>query len=88
LNDETYRFRYRFVKGITVTGYTDRSEKYSFAISDTSDSEFKVTFVHEMFHAMSMFYGVYENHPGTLSDKSRADEILAQEFTVWLGYGR
>jgi hypothetical protein len=88
LNDESYRFKDRFIKGITVTGYTDRSAKYSFAISNTGDSEFTVTFVHEMFHAMSMYYGVYENHPGDYAAKSRADETLAQEFTVWLGYGR
>jgi len=85
LNDEDYRFHNRFVKGY-VTGYTDLNSRFSFVISKSR--ELKVTFVHEMFHAMSMFYGVYENHTGNYSEKTAKDEALAQEFTEWLGYGR
>lgn len=87
LNDEQYRFRYRHVKGRLV-GYTDRDQRYAFVLSNNRDREFNVTFVHELFHAMSMYYGIYDNHPGNWSQKTAADERLAVEFTEWLGYGR
>ncbi len=86
LNDEKYRFNNRFIGG-KVIGYTSRNDHYAF-ITSIHDSEFNVTFVHEMFHSMSMFYGVYDNHPGSWSLKTIADEELAAEFTEWLGYGR
>lgn len=86
LNDETHRFRYRFVHGHLI-GYTDKDERYAF-MSSVYDSEFNTTFVHELFHSMSMYYGVYDNHPGDYSEKTNKDEGLAQEFTEWLGYGR
>jgi hypothetical protein len=35
-----------------------------------------------------MFYGVYDSHPGSWSQKTNADEELAAEFTEWLGYGK
>jgi hypothetical protein len=86
LNDERYRFKNRFVSG-KVIGYTSRNDHWAF-ITSTRDSEFRVTFVHEMFHSMSMFYGVYDSHPGSWSQKTNADEELAAEFTEWLGYGK
>lgn len=86
LNDEKYRFNNRFIGG-AVIGYTSRNDRYAF-ISSTRDSQSNVTFVHEMFHSMSMFYGVYDNHSGSWSRKTEADERLATEFTEWLGYGR
>lgn len=86
LNDEKFRFNNRFVGG-AVIGYTSRNDHWAF-ITSARDSEFMVTFVHEMFHSMSMFYGVYDNHPGSWAQKTNADEKLAAEFTEWLGYGR
>lgn len=87
LNDTTHRFKYRFVSG-NVIGYTDKNAKYSWMISNYQDSEFNTTFVHELFHALSMHYGVYDSHPGTLQQKTETDEVLAKEFTKGLGYGR
>jgi hypothetical protein len=86
LNDEAYRFRHRHVQGYLI-GYTDRDERYAF-MSNVVDGEFNTTFVHELFHAMSMYYGVYDNHPGNYAQKTAQDEKLAQDFTEWLGYGR
>ena len=87
LNDEKYRFKYRYVHG-AVIGYTDKNQQYIFMFVDNKDREFKTTYVHELFHAMSMYYGVYDNHPGGWSTKTAADEKLARGFTEWLGYGR
>jgi hypothetical protein len=86
LNDEAYRFRYRHVHGRLI-GYTDKNTGYAF-MSSVHDREFNTTFMHELFHAMSMYYGVYDSHPGDWSAKTAADEKLAQDFTEWLGYGR
>jgi len=86
LNDETYRFRYRHVHG-NLIGYTDKDIEYAF-MSSVRDHQFSTTFVHELFHSMSMYYGVYNNHPGNWTAKTAADEVLAQDFTEWLGYGR
>ncbi len=86
LNDEQYRFSNRFISG-AVIGYTSRNDRYAF-ITNIYDNEFDVTFVHEMFHSMSMYYGVYDNHPGSWTNKTKADEKLASEFTEWLGYGK
>jgi hypothetical protein len=85
LNDVKYRFRYRMIKA-DVIGYTEKNARYSFILNDESDKVYNVTFVHEMFHAMSMFYGVYDNHPGNWGQKTERDERLAKEFTNWLGY--
>lgn len=87
LNDERHRFRGRFVRG-NLTGFTDRDLAYIFMISDPNDREFRVTFVHELFHAMSMFYGIFDRHPGDWTEKAAADDRLAADFTDWLGYGR
>jgi hypothetical protein len=87
LNDEDYRFKYRHVHGALI-GYTDLEQRYIFMLSDFSDREFNVTFVHELFHAMSMYYGIYESHVGSWGEKTAADDKLAYEFTETLGYGR
>lgn len=86
LNDESHRFRHRHVHGYLI-GYTDKDTEYAF-MSSTVDKEFNTTFVHELFHSMSMYYGVYDNHPGNWGEKTAADEKLAENFTEWLGYGR
>lgn len=87
LNDQQYRFYNRYVAG-NVIGYTDGNIHYIFMISNINDPEFNVTFVHEVFHAMSMFYGIYNNHPGNYANKSKIDDVLAEEFTSWLRLGK
>lgn len=87
LNDTAHRFKYRFVQD-NVIGYTDKDARYSWVLSDVKDKEFDTTFMHELFHALSMYYGVYDAHPGSLQQKTDADEILAEEFTDGLGYGK
>lgn len=87
LNDEEFRFRDRYYKG-TLIGYSDLVYQYVFVFSDSHDADFALTFVHELFHAMSMFYGIYENHPGSWDEKNVIEERLAEDFTAWLGYGR
>ena len=86
LNDTRWRFERRFVHG-DVWGYTGIFEQYSFVVSDTLLPIFPLVFVHELFHAMSMFYGVFEAHPGSDWDKVEADEQLARAFTVSMGLG-
>lgn len=85
LNDEVYRFKNRYVHGRLI-GYTDMSVQYAF-MSNVRDDQFNITVVHELFHSMSMYYGVYMSHPGSWSEKTMADENLAKSFTLWLGYG-
>lgn len=87
LNDLTYRFRYRTIQS-EVSGYTDYISRFSFIFSDQMHREFKTTFVHELFHSMSIYYGLYDLYPGSTNDKVTNNEELAIEFTEWLGYGR
>lgn len=85
LNDLKFRFRDRQIK-TPVVGYTYDIGSYLFVFSDSNDPIFSQIFVHELFHSFSMFYGVFENHKGSLVDKRNTDEELAEEFTSWLGY--
>jgi len=55
---------------------------------DSRDADFALTFVHELFHAMSMFHGIHENHPGSWDEKNGIEERVAEDFTAWLGCGR
>jgi len=87
LNDTEHRFYTRTVDS-PVWGITDQTHRYMFVLSDKRSREFTVTFVHELFHSMSMHYGVYNSHPGGYGEKSQADEVLAEDFTDWLGHGR
>jgi hypothetical protein len=75
MNDLNYRFFER--SQVLMKGYTSFNKRWTF-IDGTDDVEFDVTFVHEMFHAMSIFYGTW----------SSRDEELAQKFTEFLGLGR
>jgi len=45
---------------------------------------FMHTFAHEIFHAMSYFYGLWQSHP---FDKDDWDEQLARAFTRHIGFG-
>lgn len=87
LNDMQYRFAYRSVRFL-VWGYTDRDWSWTFSVDDSEHQEFDVTFVHETFHAMSMWYGVFDSHGKTFNERAIADEKLACEFTESLGFGR
>jgi hypothetical protein len=75
MNDLKYRFIDR--EQVRMKGYTSFINKWTF-MDQTDDVEFDVTFVHEIFHAMSAFYGV----------KNRYEEESAKNFTESLGLGK
>lgn len=91
LNDTKYRFYARSIKegNVPIDGYTDSdlwlNEHYglSFSTSNrhstsvTAPENFKTVFAHELFHAMSWFFGMRNN-----------TEKMAEDFTAQLGYGR
>jgi len=83
LNDLRYRFSERQFQA-DVIGYTDKNLQYSFVFDIESDKEFKPTVIHELFHAQSMFYGLYDKHSRDDFEKAAKDEVLADEFTNWL----
>jgi hypothetical protein len=83
MNDIRYRFANRFVR-YEVWGYTGYNQQYSFTVSRSPI--LNKIFTHEMFHAMSMYYGLYDSHPGSWDDQTQADEVLAQAFTRYMGY--
>jgi hypothetical protein len=94
LNDRKDRFKDIFIKNNNIIGYTDLKAKYIFMYSKT-DRYWDLTFVHELFHAMSMYYDIYDNYPCNQASpqekytcKTEYDEYHAQQFTEILGYGR
>jgi hypothetical protein len=87
INDLEWRFRYRAAR-FWVTGYTSFNFRYTFMMGNTGHPNFNVTVAHELFHAMSYYYGVFEQHRGNRAQKIIADEKLAVGFTKWLGLGR
>ncbi len=87
LNDEQWRFSRRAAHGI-LTGYTSFTNRYSFLLGDTRHREFDVTLVHELFHAQSYFFGLFDRHADQDPERVRIDERLAVEFTESLGLGR
>jgi hypothetical protein len=56
-------------------------------LSDTRSEHFGVTFVHELFHAFSYYFGIWSSYPGTPEERVAADEINARAFTRYLGFG-
>jgi hypothetical protein len=74
MNDVKDRFREREVK--VTAGYTSVTHRWTFI--GTNDDEFDTTFVHEIFHALNIFYG-------TVDDR---EEELAEKFTQELGLGK
>ena len=62
LNDRKYRFDVRVVN-YPVTGYTVLEEKTLFNMASTNRSDFNVSFVHELFHALSHHHEVFYQHP-------------------------
>ena len=79
LNDTRWRFAYRATQN-EVWGYTSHTNSYIFITSDTKSPEFASTFVHELFHAMSLYFGLFETFPGTMNQQFEQDEILARKF--------
>ena len=87
MNDVRYRFANRFVKGL-LWAYTSRDKKYIFMVNTIHIPEIPMIFSHELFHALSMHYGIFDSHALFDKDKVRIDEGLADEFTVYLGLGK
>lgn len=74
LNGERFKNVDNDLAGFTVFKY-----QILFVISDMDDVEFETTFVHEIFHALQMYYNV---------DDGSNQEVLAEEFTERLGFGK
>lgn len=80
LNDIQYRFRNRLHQNEAkyIWGYTDKETKHIYLFNKVLIEEnkinpfFKEVFSHELYHALSMFYDVYEHY---------TEEINAREFT-------
>jgi len=79
MNDLDDRFVERPQQSILI-GYTSANQRWTYLIGDTYHPEFKVTFVHELFHALNVFYGLWT--------PTEAEEDLAEAFTYDLGLGK
>jgi len=78
LNDTEYRFYDRAVKN--VWGYTSYNHRYTFVLSEVNYPVFERVFLHELFHAMSIFYGVFDNNGVDDDERISNDEWLAYKF--------
>jgi hypothetical protein len=93
LNDLKYRFFERYQQ-FALLGYHHRSTNYTFVMhnvlksNETPNSKFKTVYVHELYHALANYYGVFHQYSDNLDTASRIDEALAMEFTAHLGLGR
>ncbi len=97
LNDVKYRFLNRskeydeFGEVYPIWGYFHRDASYIYIRNDvlnedmTVNLKFKTVFAHELFHALSYQYDIYNQHRG---NKDQVDEELSQKFTEYLGLGR
>lgn len=87
MNDIAYRFNRRFIKA-PLWGYTGRNERFTFTVSDLNlkSPKYNKIFVHELFHAMSMYYGLYDTHAPNDVERTMKDEALAKQFTQYMGY--
>lgn len=75
LNDLRYRFQNRFgARGKEVWGYVYRDTHYLFVFNDVDAWNFDDIFIHELFHALSIYYGLFDSH------SNKVDEQLALEF--------
>lgn len=97
LNDSSYRFFNRYKEYdengdvIPIWGYHSRSTSHIFIRNDVlagngkeANLEFKTIFAHELFHAMSYQFGIFNQHSG---NQTIADEKMARRFTKFLGLG-
>jgi hypothetical protein len=88
LNDIYYRFYTRdksydeYGHIYEILGYFQRYYNHIYVIN-TAATRYRVVFMHELFHAASYYYGIYAQHT-----RPSQEELLAQDFTASLGYGR
>jgi hypothetical protein len=83
LNDKVNRFSSVSLSIIDLVGYTNNNLQYFFMISDFNNPLFEKIFVHELYHSLTMFYGLDFNYNGNYY---KTDEIYAEKFTKQLGY--
>ena len=86
LNDLTYRFSTRFAQ-IEVWGYTSLTHRFIFVLNQVQVNGkpgllWQKVWVHELFHALSMYYGIFESHAGTAAKRVKIDERYAKKFEV------
>ena len=81
LNDIEYRFANRPNKEM-LSGYSNLDDLHSFIGVNRDDVI--VTFLHELYHAMSEYYGVFDTLGNTFEERVVRDESLARQFTIWL----
>lgn len=90
LNDLKFRFAKRTIR-YPLWGYFQRQQNYLYLRNDVLRNNgrinyrFKTVFAHELYHALSYYYGIYYQYSG---DKNKIDEQLAQDFSAYLGLGR
>lgn len=93
LNDLKYRFAKRYQQ-YPLLGYYHRSTNYTFVMHDVlkpnerPNFKFKTVYVHELYHALANYYGIFHQYSDNLDTASKIDEALAMEFTHHLGLGR
>lgn len=84
LNDLTYRFSTRFAQ-IEVWGYTSLDDRFIFILNQVLVSGrpgplWQRVWVHELFHALSMHYGIFASHAETDAKRVKIDERFAKKF--------
>lgn len=84
LNDVYFRFDSRISKD--VWGYTSKTSSWVWFTADFVDSPIEMIFAHELFHAMSNYYGIMYQHLGSDWEQKFREEALAEKFTDYLGY--
>ena len=89
LNDLQFRFSTRSVTydengdPYQIYGYFQRKTNHIYVRNDVAEDA-KVVFLHELFHAASLYYGVYYQYP---IKRASTDENMAKEFTKFIGFG-
>ncbi|MBE7483093.1 MAG: hypothetical protein HS104_24360 [Polyangiaceae bacterium] len=86
LNDMTYRFSRRSAQ-VEVWGYTSLNHRFIFILNQVQVNGkpgllWQKVWVHELFHALSMHYGIFESHAGTDAKRVKIDERYAKKFEV------
>jgi len=90
LNDFSYRFNSRYKEldedgdVIPIWGYHSRSTSHIYIRNDALSSNFKTVFAHELFHAMSYQFGIFQQYS---SNQTATDEKMARKFTQFIGLG-
>lgn len=96
LQDYKWRFkdRMKFYDNngslVEIVGYTDRNINAIYMMNEPLknnnelNSKFAEVFCHELFHAMSNNFGVYDILGKNVVEKQTKDEMLAKEFTKFL----